>query len=44
MGGKRNRILIGLLAIFFLALISANAQGEKIKVKGLITGLATRSF
>jgi len=38
MGGKRNRILIGLLAIFFLALISANAQGEKIKVKGLITG------
>jgi OmpA-OmpF porin, OOP family len=38
MGGKRNQILIGLLAIFFLALISANAQGEKIKVKGLITG------
>jgi OOP family OmpA-OmpF porin len=38
MGGKRNRILIGVLAIFFLALISANAQGEKIKVKGLITG------
>ena len=38
MGGKRNRILIGLLAIFFLALISANAQGEKLKVKGLITG------
>lgn len=38
MGGKRNRTLIGLLAIFFLALISANAQGEKIKVKGLITG------
>jgi hypothetical protein len=38
MGGKRNRILTGLLAIFFLALIPANAQGEKIKVKGLITG------
>jgi outer membrane protein OmpA-like peptidoglycan-associated protein len=38
MYGERTRILIGLLIVGFLALISANAQGEKTKLKGLITG------
>ena len=34
---KRTRIITGLLAVGLLALISAHAQGEKTKVKGLIT-------
>ena len=37
MYSKRMRIIIGLLAMFFVTLISAYAQGEKVKVKGLIT-------
>lgn len=32
------RIIVGLLAVFFVAWISVYAQGEKTKVKGLITG------
>jgi outer membrane protein OmpA-like peptidoglycan-associated protein len=38
MKSKRIRIMLGLFAIFALALLSANAQGDKTKVKGLITG------
>jgi len=34
---NRIRIFLGLLAVCFVALVSANAQGEKTKVKGLIT-------
>jgi OOP family OmpA-OmpF porin len=37
MHSKRIRILVGLLAVCFVALLSAHAQGEKTKVKGLIT-------
>lgn len=37
MDSKRLRIFVGLLAVCFVALLSAYAQGEKIKVKGLIT-------
>jgi OOP family OmpA-OmpF porin len=37
MHSKRIRIMVGLLAVCFVALLSANAQGEKTKVKGLIT-------
>lgn len=37
MASKRMRILVGLLAVCFVALLSAYAQGEKTKVKGLIT-------
>jgi OmpA-OmpF porin, OOP family len=37
MHNKRMRIVAGLLAICFVALLSAYAQGEKTKVKGLIT-------
>jgi hypothetical protein len=37
MHGKRMRIFVGLLAVCFVALLSAYAQGEKTKVKGLIT-------
>jgi OOP family OmpA-OmpF porin len=37
MHSKRARIITGLLAVGFLALISAYAQGEKTKVKGLIS-------
>jgi OOP family OmpA-OmpF porin len=37
MHGKRFRIIVGLLTVCFVALVSANAQGEKTKVKGLIT-------
>jgi OOP family OmpA-OmpF porin len=37
MNSKRIRILVGLLAVCFVALLSAHAQGEKTKVKGLIT-------
>jgi OOP family OmpA-OmpF porin len=37
MHNKRTRIVVGLLAVCFVALLSAYAQGEKIKVKGLIT-------
>jgi OmpA-OmpF porin, OOP family len=37
MHSKRIRILVGLLAVCFVALLSAYAQGEKTKVKGLIT-------
>ena len=37
MHSKRMRILVGLLAVCFVALLSAYAQGEKTKVKGLIT-------
>ena len=33
---KRMRIIVGLLAVCFVALLSY-AQGEKTKVKGLIT-------
>ncbi len=34
---RRLRIVVGLMAACFLALLSAYAQGEKMKVKGLIT-------
>jgi OmpA-OmpF porin, OOP family len=37
MHNKRMRIVVGLLAVCFVALLSAYAQGEKTKVKGLIT-------
>jgi OOP family OmpA-OmpF porin len=37
MQSKRTRIVLGLLIVCFVALVSANAQGEKTKVKGLIT-------
>jgi OmpA-OmpF porin, OOP family len=37
MNSKRTRIVVGLLAVCFVALLSAYAQGEKTKVKGLIT-------
>ena len=37
MNSKRTRIVIGLLTVCFAALLSAYAQGEKTKVKGLIT-------
>jgi OOP family OmpA-OmpF porin len=37
MRSKRMRIVVGLLTVCFVALLSANAQGDKTKVKGLIT-------
>jgi OOP family OmpA-OmpF porin len=37
MNSKRIRILVGLLTVCFVAWVSAYAQGEKTKVKGLIT-------
>ncbi len=37
MRNKRMRIVVGLLAVCFVALLSAYAQGEKTKAKGLIT-------
>jgi OmpA-OmpF porin, OOP family len=37
MHSKRMRVFVGLLAVCFVALLSAYAQGEKTKVKGLIT-------
>lgn len=37
MNNKRMRIIIGLLTGCLVALLSANAQGDKTKVKGLIT-------
>jgi OmpA-OmpF porin, OOP family len=37
MYSKRIGILVGLLTMCFVALLSANAQGDKAKVKGLIT-------
>jgi hypothetical protein len=37
MRSKRMRIILGLLTMCFVALLSANAQGDKAKVKGLIT-------
>jgi OOP family OmpA-OmpF porin len=37
MSSKRTRIAVGLLTVCFVALLSAHAQGEKTKVKGLIT-------
>ena len=37
MHSKRMRIFVGLLVVCFVALLSAYAQGEKTKVKGLIT-------
>ena len=37
MHGKRIRIILGLLTVCLVALLSANAQGDKTKVKGLIT-------
>jgi OOP family OmpA-OmpF porin len=37
MHNKRMRIAVGLLAVCFVALLAAYAQGEKTKVKGLIT-------
>jgi len=37
MHGKRLKILLGLLTVCFVALLSADALGQKIKVKGLIT-------
>jgi len=37
MHNKRMRIVVSLLAVCFAALLSAYAQGEKTKVKGLIT-------
>jgi OmpA-OmpF porin, OOP family len=38
MHDKQIRITVGLLAVCLVALLSAYAQGEKTKVKGLITG------
>lgn len=35
---KRTKIIVGLLTMCFVALLSANAQGDKTKIKGLITG------
>ena len=37
MQSKRMRIIVGLLTVCFVTLMSAYAQGEKTKVKGLIT-------
>jgi OOP family OmpA-OmpF porin len=37
MNSKRTRIIVGLMAVCFVALVSAYGQGEKTKVKGLIT-------
>ena len=37
MHSKRTIIIVGLLTMCFVALLSANAQGDKAKVKGLIT-------
>jgi len=37
MHSKQVRIVVGLLTVCFLALVSAYAQGDKTKVKGLIT-------
>jgi OOP family OmpA-OmpF porin len=37
MHNKRMRIVVGLLAVCFVTVLSAYAQGEKTKVKGLIT-------
>ncbi len=37
MNSNRTRIAVGLLAVCFVALLAAYAQGEKTKVKGLIT-------
>jgi OOP family OmpA-OmpF porin len=37
MHSKRTRILVGLLTICVVALLSANAQEDKTKIKGLIT-------
>jgi OmpA-OmpF porin, OOP family len=37
MHGKRMRIIVGLLTLCFVAWMSAHAQGDKTKVKGLIT-------
>jgi OmpA-OmpF porin, OOP family len=38
MNSKRIRITAGLLTVFFVAWVSAYAQGDGTKVKGLITG------
>jgi len=38
MNSTRLRTIVGLLTVCLVALVSAHAQGEKIKVKGLITG------
>jgi hypothetical protein len=37
MNSKRMRITAALLAVCSVALLSVNAQGDKTKVKGLIT-------
>jgi len=37
MNSKRMKVLVGLVAVCFIALLSATAQGDKTKVKGLIT-------
>jgi OOP family OmpA-OmpF porin len=37
MNSKQMRIIVGLLIVGLVALLSANAQGDKTKVKGLIT-------
>ena len=37
MHSKQIRITVGLLTMCFVALLSANAQGDKAKIKGLIT-------
>jgi outer membrane protein OmpA-like peptidoglycan-associated protein len=37
MNSKRMTIILGLLTVCFIAVLSAHAQGEKTKVKGLIT-------
>jgi OmpA-OmpF porin, OOP family len=44
MHGRQTRIITGLLAVCFLTLLSAYAQGEKVKVKGLITGRTGDTF
>jgi OmpA-OmpF porin, OOP family len=38
MRSRRTRIITGLLTVCFLTLLSTYAQGDKVKVKGLITG------
>jgi OOP family OmpA-OmpF porin len=40
MHDKRMRIIVGLLTVCFVTLLSAYAQGDKTKVKGLITARA----
>jgi len=44
MQSKRIRIIVGLLTVCFVALMSAYAQDDKTKVKGLITARTGDTF